>query len=430
MKHEIMAGKIIRASLLMIRCIPNLQARLKLINSQKGVALVVFVFFIALIATAYLVNSFNISQLKNKQNRLTSQALADAKQALLAYATDNITVAFKAPPLLRCVDKDLNGIINTADSHYTPENCNCGNNCPRPGDLPCADTDNNGESKTACGGGETNRLGRLPWKTLGIDDLRDGTGERLWYALSNQYKYNPRLPSNSQTNGAISLKNIEGNITNNALDNNGVIAVIIAVQAPLTRYELNGSQSIQTRSLASVNDPAQYLDVAHTEDNADFVENTANGFISGIYKEIINNQPVIISNDITLPIYKSELASLSKTIVLNEVAKALLSDSANLPAPSLSNDLSCHGFAKINDGNCKADTGSIQGYIPVSQGNDSSFTGWQTKNVNSILRGEEANNWFQQNGWRSLVKYEKNLQCLVGEKWCKNLNTEMTIRID
>ena len=425
-----MGCQVIGASLLMTKRKPNLQARLKLINSQRGVALVAFIFFIALIATAYLVQNFNISQLKNKQNRLTSQALADAKQALLAYATDNITVAFIAPPLMRCVDKDANGMINTADSPYTPENCNCGNNCPRPGDLPCADTDNNGESKTACGGGESNRLGRLPWKTLGIDDLRDGTGERLWYALSNQYKYNPRIPSNSQTNGAISLKNIDGSITNNALNNNGIVAVIIAVQAPVTRHELNGSKSMQIRSLANINDPAQYLEVAKNEDNADFAENTANGFISGIYKEIINNQPVIISNDITLPIYKSEVASLSKTIVLNEVAKALLSDSPNLPAPSQDNDTSCHGHVKINDGNCMADTGSKKGYIPVSQGNDSSFTGWQTKNINSILRGDDANNWFQQNGWRNLVKYEKNLPCSVGEKWCKKINTETTIRID
>jgi hypothetical protein len=25
------------------------------------------------------------------------------------------------------------------------------------------------------------RMGRLPWKTLRLPDLRDGHGERLWY---------------------------------------------------------------------------------------------------------------------------------------------------------------------------------------------------------------------------------------------------------
>jgi hypothetical protein len=33
--------------------------------------------------------------------------------------------------------------------------------------------------------GQAERLGRLPWKTLGLPDLRDGDGERLWYAVSS-----------------------------------------------------------------------------------------------------------------------------------------------------------------------------------------------------------------------------------------------------
>ena len=32
--------------------------------------------------------------------------------------------------------------------------------------------------------------GRLPWKTLAIPDLRDGAGERLWYAVSVRFKRN------------------------------------------------------------------------------------------------------------------------------------------------------------------------------------------------------------------------------------------------
>ena len=36
--------------------------------------------------------------------------------------------------------------------------------------------------------GQDQRLGRLPWKTLGLPDLRDGYAERLWYAVSTRYK--------------------------------------------------------------------------------------------------------------------------------------------------------------------------------------------------------------------------------------------------
>ncbi len=53
-----------------------------------------------------------------------------------------------------------------------------------PGALPCPDLANNGEAALSCGG-NTPLIGRLPWKTLGIDPPRDGSGECLWYALSS-----------------------------------------------------------------------------------------------------------------------------------------------------------------------------------------------------------------------------------------------------
>lgn len=403
-------------------------ADLNLKHSQGGVALIVFVFFIALAASSFLMHSFNAVQLKNNQNKVTLQALSEAKQALLAYAIDDITVAARNPSLLRCDDKNSDGIIDNNDAPYSPKYCNCGNNCPRPGYLPCVDKVNKGEASTACSL-QGDRLGRLPWKTLGTDDLRDGTGERLWYAVSNQYKNNPHLVLNSQTVGGISVRNVDGNLVNDASLGNGVVAVIIAVQAPITRYELDGSKTVQTRSAANLNVPIHYLDIAENEDNSNLQELTQNGFISGVYKLMLNNQPVIISNDIILPIYQSEVTNLSKMIVLEEVTKALKNDVDVLPAPSSKNDPTCIGNTSINGSVCNADTTSIDGYIPVGQGDDSLFAGWQIKNINSILRGEATNNWFQQNGWRNQVKYQKNAPC-NSEKWCKDIDAQTTIRID
>ena len=34
-------------------------------------------------------------------------------------------------------------------------------------------------------------MGRLPWKTLGLDALKAGPGECLWYAVSGTYKNSP-----------------------------------------------------------------------------------------------------------------------------------------------------------------------------------------------------------------------------------------------
>ena len=407
----------------------NIRLSVKEVCRQRGVVLIVFVFLIALAATAYLMHTFSPIQLKNNQDSVTLQALAEAKQALLAYAIDDITAASRTPPLLRCIDKNPDGIIDSSDVPYEPKNCNCSDNCPRPGDLPCVDKLNNGEAATGCSS-QSDRLGRLPWKTLGVGDLRDGTGERLWYAVSDKYKNNPHLELNSKTVGGISLRNVEGELINDATAEDGVVAVIIAAQAPLTRHEINGSKTVQNRSVANLNAPIHYLDIAENEDNSIFQELTQNGFISGAYKVMLNNHPAIISNDIVMPIYQSEIASLSKTIVLEEVTKALKNDVNVLPAPTAKNDSTCVGSASIDISSCNADTTSTDGYIPVGQGDDSDFMGWQIKNINSILRGEADNNWFQQNGWRSLVIYKKNAPCGTSEKWCKNVDSQTTVRID
>ncbi len=57
----------------------------------------------------------------------------------------------------------------------------------RPGELPCPDLDNDGDAEITCFQAEQ-RIGRLPWRTLKLPDLRDGYGERLWYALSSTFQ--------------------------------------------------------------------------------------------------------------------------------------------------------------------------------------------------------------------------------------------------
>src|SRR5690606_23241172 len=127
-------------------------------------------------------------------------------------------------------------------------------------------------------GGTT--LGRLPWKTLGLPDLRDGDGERLWYAVSENFKNNPRsncdFPGqptclNSNTRGTITVYNRYGKAIHDATMQTGAIAVIIAPGAVLRR---SGAASEQDRSSAGVNAAVNYLDTSGTEDNADFADNT------------------------------------------------------------------------------------------------------------------------------------------------------------
>lgn len=196
------------------------------------------------------------------RDRATEQALAEAREALLAYA----------------VDRPVDPVVG-------------------PGYLPCPDLDNDGWAESTCGSlsgdkGQEERLGRLPWKTLGIADLRDGDGERLWYAVSTRYKGLLNCAASAAcvdmspdvALGTITVREASGALVHDGTiaepyraAEGGAVAVVIAPGAPL------GSQSRSCRAgdcdergrcltdpprRAATCDPANYLD----GDNAAFVD--------------------------------------------------------------------------------------------------------------------------------------------------------------
>ena len=61
-----------------------------------------------------------------------------------------------------------------------------------PGYLPCPARDLAGIAGPACSLAGGTAFGRLPWHTLRANDLRDGAGEGLWYALSDSHRNNPK----------------------------------------------------------------------------------------------------------------------------------------------------------------------------------------------------------------------------------------------
>jgi hypothetical protein len=107
---------------------------------------------------------------------------------------------------------------------------------------------------------DCNRLGRLPWKTLRLPDLRDGAGERLWYAVGTNFKTNTRSDCdplspdpfsgclNSDAKGTITVLNHDSVPVYNASDpdpltSNGVAAVVIAPGKVLRRQGDTGDQT-------------------------------------------------------------------------------------------------------------------------------------------------------------------------------------------
>lgn len=98
-----------------------------------------------------------------------------------------------------------------------------------PGFLPCPDrhavTDplfGNPSSNCALATGTT--LGRLPFRILGFEDVRDGSGSHLWYAVSDNFK-------NTSSNDTVLNSETPGQLS---VDGAGdVVAVIIAPGEPV-----------------------------------------------------------------------------------------------------------------------------------------------------------------------------------------------------
>ena len=279
---------------------------------ERGAALIVSVLLLAMIAVTALLAFARGSESEAERDRRTSEALAIAKAALIGFA---------------------GGVTLTG--------------AERPGDLPCPDLDNDGSAELSCSTA-AQRLGRLPWKSLGLPDLRDGDGERLWYALSTHFKNNPRTDCpwpidvydpaepnrvclNSGTLGTITVRDASGKIAHDATNtdpvtHNGIVAVVIAPGAVLKRED--SPLTPQARDSGGINDPTNYLDVqpAGGEDNANFADLTTNGFISGPVvdgsgKTIINDRVLTIGLRDILPVMERRVAQ-EAGVCLKEYAAA------------------------------------------------------------------------------------------------------------
>lgn len=369
-------------------------------SKQKGASLLVFMMIVAMAIVATIYSKYNTTTIAIDRDKKTTDALKKAKEALIYYSLNNTY---------------LNGAT-----------CLSSTNCPRPGDLPCPDRTNDGASETSCGNAAGNnqafRLNRLPWKTLGLEDLTDGYGERLWYAVSNNYKYNTRTrPLNSDTTGSITIRDSTGKVIYDATTGGGVVAVIFSPGNAITRQD----GYVQNRSAAGINTAKNYLDnIALNEDNSDFVDGTSNGFILGPVKDNAGN---VILNDRFIVITKDEMAAAMESYVLTQVREALLTyynANAYYPYPAAFSDTTCIVTTAMNiTTGCNSVNSSYQGRIPVFNLDQSGSTWLST----SILKGLRASNWFQQNLWRELIYYAIAPDCDIVTPNCSGASQKLTL---
>jgi len=153
------------------------------------------------------------------------------------------------------------------------------------GYLPCPDlgTGTEGQAASSCGGTDITVVGRLPWKTLDVGPLRDASGECLWYAVSGNFKNNPKTSDllNTDTNGLIKVMAADGiGYVAGASPTQRAVAVVFAPGTILPG---------QDRVLAATNPP--------TICGGNY--NAANYLDSDSASGIDNATPVAVSNALT-----------------------------------------------------------------------------------------------------------------------------------
>ena len=225
-------------------------------RGQRGVALLVLMLVLVVGSSYMLVSRMNeYAQAYARESR-TQEALGEAKRALLSYAMNY--------PDLR------------------------GNEAKGPGFLPCPDQDDDGNPEN-CGNSvsATVRFGRLPFRILGFDDLRDSSGSRFWYGVSENFKntLTDNTVINSETPGMLSVDGA-----------NDVVAVILAPGEPVASQTARPS-----------NDGADYLeDDNATDGDGSFVSAGGDDF---------NDQVVVITRQELMEIVEKRVAGEVRAIL-------------------------------------------------------------------------------------------------------------------
>jgi hypothetical protein len=287
---------------------------------------------------AWFVTSFGANTARLERERKTAAALALAKQALIGRAAIDDTL----PGSLPCPDLVTN--------------------------IPGSNVPDDGIADLFAGTNCPGYIGRLPWRTLGLADIRDADGERLWYALSPNFRdFASQVHINDATVGTLAVSGTTP-LTN-------VAAIVFAPGAVLSGQSRNGA--------ANQNSVANYLDGINASGGAVFLAQTAGDMF----------------NDRLATITVADLMAVVEKRVANEITAALnqyfLANSV-LPKPASPADFSCqpNGDQTL----CMPSASLSPGLLPR---NLSPGAGWP---------GIAFPAWFNTN-WRTSVNYTVAPEC-------------------
>jgi len=249
-------------------------------KKQIGAALLALMLVLIIGSSYFLVTKLNTNLALTRQSEETGRALSAAKNALIGYA-----------------------ITFPETDNKTP-----GDAIDGPGYLPCPDITNDGIAVGNCSNGSNTTIGRFPFATLETEEFQDGSGERLWYALSENFRYGPNktIPMNSESPSSAELTI---NVTTD-----DIVAIIFAPGVPVIGQNRDPSVTSITAEISN------YLEGDNNNLDTSFV--TTLGGTTRKDGEYDNNDNYIF-NDRLVVITRQELMAAVEKRVLGEVRMML-----------------------------------------------------------------------------------------------------------
>ncbi len=308
---------------------------------QRGAALILFVTVLILGVAWFTVDALGKSlRTTAEKENATGQALLSAKKALLGYIAQYAART----------DHDV------------------------PGRLPCPEDltayGNPAQEGTAgtCTGSSTD-VGRLPWRTLGIDQPRDAYGETLWYVLGPGFR---NSPINFGTSGQLTVDGA----------GNAAVALIVAPGAALNNAAQSGTPpSPCTKQNQFTNRYATPLSVAKF---LECFDTSSGSFVTTASSTWFNDRVIAITAAEVMTAIAGPVADRLQRQVATAVRNWQLTQSASdwgtsyLPyAAAFSNPLT--------NGYCGSTAGISEGLLPVERTASSSCTHWSSGTITQLL---------------------------------------------
>ncbi len=356
-------------------------------HSQQGYTLLVMVFLIALIVTVYTIKKLNSSEITIQRDKNTAAVLAQAKDALIGWSVAHP----KYPGMFPFPDR-------ANDGNYDG-NSDCTNAAPAFGLL----------------------LGKLPHvaqtppcvgdNDYGVfADLLDGSGERLWYAVSRNLVRTSVAPGGLIINPAIAnsptvpwliVRDKNGQIISNR-----VAAVVIAPGSPVGAQDRSGG-------LAQANAYLDNITIAGvTFSNADYAIANEDFIIGDDMRHISAAHALYLQpyqyNDKLIYITIDELMLALNKRAVREVANRL---SAYYLASSVNPADRFYPYAAVlGDVNNVCDEGALQGGLPIN--NILSACSHPKNGLNNLPV------WFTESRWQDFMYYVISNDCTFSVPGC------------